>query len=205
MSDDEVECQKGFRYAYKSASLGYPRWLRLYAPSDFTDDEFIHSETGLPIGTISGPPEVLAGLAAFVSGNNDEILRQIESGEIKIDFRPLQMSCLEVREAFNERPLGILSLDRPRIEGPDDLFVLWIHTTRRNAKNPAVSCEQQQRWVAVESSDGERYLPFMPYMAPIEIALGRGGRTLLFKTDSYYLVHDVETMQVLNRYPVTRQ
>src|SRR5262249_23841646 len=141
-------------------------------------------------------PELAERHQAFARGFNDSILRGIEAGEIAVDFRPLLMSLDEITQAFATHRLGVLSEDSSRIEEPNGRFCLqWQAPKKKSVCNgpPLI-------WIAFENASGLRDLKFMNYDGPVEVAAGREGRVVLFKTDCLYIARDVETTQVLQRY-----
>ena len=143
---------------------------------------------------ISGPPELVDFNAALIRGYNDTISAGIKSGEVTVDFRPLLMPRPEVLRALEKSGLGTLSMDNPRIEGPDGAFVLKLRLPKRNAK-------RNQTWISYRRGD-EEWPNFAMYESRVEVALGRNGRVLVFKSACLLSTYDVETTQVLNTYPL---
>jgi hypothetical protein len=185
--------QEGMIASLEAIANGVPRWIE--TESGVFGQE-IHPATGLPIATLSSPPELVERNQVFARGFNDSILRGIEAGEIAVDFRPLLMSLEEVRQAFVTHRLGVLSQDSPRIEEPSGRFRLRLQPPKKKslAKRPPLI------WIAIENASGLRDLKFMNYDGPVEVATGREGRVVLFQTDCLYISRDVETTQVLQRH-----
>jgi hypothetical protein len=109
-------------------------------------------------------------------------------------FRPLLMSRPEVLRALEESCLGTLSTDNPRIEASDGEFVLQLRFPKQSAK-------RKLTWISYSRAD-EEWPDFALYDAPEEIAVGRNGRVLIFRSSCLLLTRDVITTQVLNAYPL---
>jgi len=188
----------GFKAARGAIANGVPRWI---ATEIYQFGELIHPQTGLPLTTISAPPELMQWRNAIVRGHNEEILRAFEGGEISVDFRPLVMSLDEVKEAFTRESLGILSIGSPQIDDPNGRFSLYVQIPKRKlAAKTKPAHSRRTIWIGYQPVDGAPARQFMLYSAPTEVALGRERRVLLFKTERLYLARDVETTQPLCRF-----
>ncbi len=183
----------GMNAALGAIANGVPRWIET-EPGIIGHE--IHPQTGLPIATLSSPPELGERNAAFARGFNDSILEGIEAGEFAVDFRPLLMSHEEVKQSFAINSLGFLSAESSRIEEPNGRFFLYLDTTKKKTvpKRPPLV------WIVFENASGLRDTKFMHYDCPVEVATGRDGRVVLFKTECLYIARDIETTQVLQSY-----
>lgn len=184
-------------YAARTAiANGCPRWAIGPNASRGLENGAIDTGTGLPIFSFNCPPELVEQLAAQIRGHNDEILRALAAGEISVDFRPLLMTREQIVEDSANNQIGILSLDNPKIVGPDGRFALYIKIPkpRKNRKSEPLN------WIVFEPANGEVNEEFSLYSEPESLAMGRGGRVLIIKSSLFYLSYDVETAQSLNRY-----
>jgi hypothetical protein len=200
MIDPEEEAySEGQLAALHAISHGVPRFIVMQG----MDEDMIDSRTGLPLATLSAPPNLAAWQGAFVRGFNEAILRAVESGEVTRDFRPLLLTRKEVKDAFRDRPLGTLSLDCRRLEDPNGRFVLHldIPIPRKTSNRGAPRSEQPAR-ILIDHTTGECDRTLLYYDAPVEVALGRDGRVVLIKTDCLFLAFDEETTQILHRYRI---
>jgi len=190
VTNHEDAYSAGARSAQQAIADGFPRWAHL---SDRPIGQFIDPDTGLPLIGFSGAPELADFNTALVRGYNDTISAGIESGDVTVDFRPLLMPHHEVLSALRVSHLGTLSMDNPRVEGPDGTFVLRLRPPKQNAKRSLT-------WISYCRAD-EEWPNFALYEVPIEVALGRSGRVLIFRSQCAICTRDAETTQVLNTYP----
>ena len=189
----------GHRAAVNAIRDGFPRWVLTENPQE----ESIDSRTGLPVMTISSPRELQSWNESFARGNNDEILRAIRSGEIKRDFRPLQMTFSEVQHSLEREFLGTLSSECPQLNDPRGRFAIRLQTPKpRKVAADSKTARDPLDWVVLEHAPNGPALQLLIYESPVHLALGRNGRVILMKTPHVYLVLDAETSQVLNRYRV---
>lgn len=98
--------------ARKAIKLGVPRWTSVASNDPY---KCIDDQTGLPIIDFVQKSKENE---AFAAGANDETLRAIETGLIKVDFRALLLSKREIKIAFKKYRIGTLSVDNPNIEYP---------------------------------------------------------------------------------------
>jgi hypothetical protein len=182
----------GASAARQAIADGVPRWIHTTARPF---GESIDPDTGLPVATLSGPPELADSNASFAIGFNDEILAGIRSGEVTVDFRPLIMPRQEVLLALTEFGLGTLSTENPRVQAPNGDFVLELQLSKKRTKSKLT-------WIRYSHRSGEEWPQFDLYHEPVEIAVGRNGRVLILSTSCLLLTRDVETTQVLISYPV---
>lgn len=183
--DDEARAyNEGFRAAINAISEGASRVIRVEGETSF--DQPIDAHTGLPIAYLSGPPELAKWQAGFARGFNDEVCRAFDSGEIAANFTPLLMSLAEIKDAFVTHPLGTLSLENHRIEGPGLQFTIYL----------------KDSWIALTTRDGETNPRLMNFEGPTKIAIGKETRVLLILTSHHYFAFDLVTTQILNRYNV---
>ena len=187
---------EGTRTARKAMANGVPRWIIYGADDDPKRTHEIDLETGLPIGTISGPRELEESNTEFIRGYNDEILVAIKAGKIKVDFRPLLMTYSEVKEAFQKCFLGTLSIENSQIEDPSGRFVLRIKISkpRKNSKSLA--------WIFFDQKIGTQSRDLFIFEPPEDVALGKHGQVFILKTKFLFLVYDVQTTLLLSRYPL---
>src|SRR5262245_22686584 len=94
---DQKAYAQGRRDARKGIATGFPRWIQI-GEEPFTGE--IHAGTGLPIMRLSGPDDLAGWRQSYANGSNDEMLAGIESGKVKVDFRPLLMTRDEVQSAM---------------------------------------------------------------------------------------------------------
>jgi hypothetical protein len=171
-----------------------PRWFA----SQSCDEEETDSYTGLPIATLSGPPELAASNEAFIRGFNDEIHRARSAGEFTIDFRPLLLSRGEVLEAFRTQRLGTLSLDCRQIEDPRGRFIVKLQLPKpRKGRQRRTTRSEPLTWIVFVRAGARETHRLMLYDSPVEFALGRDGHVVLMKTTCLYLTFDAETTQDL--------
>lgn len=197
MPDDLAkEYDKGIEAARHAIVNGCPR--RLLGPNDrdSTENSSIDLRTGLPIMSIGAPPELADRISAHVNGYNDEIDRALAAREFDIDFRPLLMSRQQLEKEFFANPLGVLSLENPRIEDSNGQFMLYL-------KLPKPRKERKSKahiWAVLEKPKGETHDKFWLYDGPVPVATGHEGKILILKTELHYLSYDLLTTQPLNRY-----
>ncbi len=67
---------------------------------------------------------------------------------------------------------------------------------------PKPKAKSKQTWIRYNHRSGEEWPKFDLYHGPMDIALGRNGRVLVFRTSCLLITRDVETTQVLISYPV---
>ena len=118
----------------------------------------------------------------------------MKSGDIHVDFRPLLMTLDEVTHALENNPLGTLSTENPRVEGPDGSFCLELRQSKSKRRS------NRDTWICYHHESGGRWPDFGFYEGPIRLAIGKNGRVLVEESKCLYMTYDVETTQVLNRY-----
>jgi hypothetical protein len=192
VADSKDPYSDGARAARHAIAEGVPRWIAI---RDRPFGQMIDPATGLPIFGLSAPAELAEWQSAYAQGHNETISTAVQSGEINVDFRPLLMSRPEVVRALTENKLGTLSTANPRLRGPSDAFVLKLRFPKPKAKTKLT-------WVHYSRQSGEEWPEFSLYDGPQDVAVGRVGRVLVFKTSCLFLTHDVVTTQVLNSYPL---
>lgn len=190
MTSEKEPYTQGASTARKAIAEGVPRWMVI---SDRAFGQMIDQTTGLPIAQLSAPPALADRQASFAQGFNEVISAAIASGEVTVDFRPLLMTRVEVVRALAECKLGTLSTENPRIQPADGQFVLEL-------KFPAKKAKKKLIWIRYSLPTGEEWPKFDLYDGPLDVAIGREGRVLVFKTASVFLTRDIITTQVLNSY-----
>jgi len=168
------------------------------------DGESIDARTGLPVASVSAPPELEAWQEQFILGHNDEILRAIAAGEISFDFRPLLMTLAEIKEAFKEQFLGTLSRDDcEQVEDPRERFIVRLEASKpRKGRKGLAGAPEPVVFVVLELTTESLTQQLLIYESPIDVALGKGERVLLIPTGRHYFAYDLETTQKLCRYRI---
>ncbi len=190
------EYRAGQSAARRAIKAGFPRWTCVA-----TNDPYkcIDDQTGLPILKFAKKSDEIE---AFAVGANDEILRAIDKGLIAVDFRPLLLSLDKIRAAFEQGSLGILSPDNPQIEFRD-VFSAKLRSERvRKMHGIPHDPEKRNIFIELRNVQGKVFRDFDFYDRPVELALALDNRVLVSRTDSIYSSHDLETSQILNRYPL---
>jgi len=189
------EYRAGRSAARKAIKLGVPRWTSVASNEPY---KCIDDQTGLPIIELA---QNSSEIGAFASGANDEILKAISNGLITVDFRPMLLTETEIKTAFKRASIGTLSDDNPMIEFPG-VFIAKLRS-EKSRKTRGVHTDPPKRNIFIElkNRNGQVFKDFALYPGPVELALALKNRVLLFKTTDFYFSKDLETSQILNRYP----
>jgi hypothetical protein len=189
------EYRAGRSAARKSIKAGFPRWTCVARNDPY---KFIDDQTGLPFIDFVQKSDEIEALAA---GANDEILRAIGKGLITLDFRPLLLSRDDLKNAFGQAFVGLLSLGNPEIEYRD-VFSAKLRSERVR-KMYGIPHDPAKRNVFIElrNGQGKVFRDFALYDDPVELALALDNRVLVSRTASAYSSRDLDTSQILNLYP----
>jgi hypothetical protein len=184
---DSAAYSQGIKAATNAISDGVPRWVKT---EPCAVGECIDDYSGLPVMRVSGPQQRQDWLTSFARAFNDTIQAALDAGTITVDFRPLLMSRDELLQALTDHSLGTLSLESPRVESHNPEFSLEVRLQHRKRDTLI--------WIRFINSSGDEWPEFELYDGPLDVATGREGKVVVFRSRCTLSSRCLETTQVLN-------